>query len=133
MVFSEDRALKPGFLLFCHKKKSFFYALEVSLIEASTRRSSSWLQKVIDDCFREFGALGKVYTKKDLLETLPLESGETLPFLLQDFQIILLSREVRLITYQLIQQGILSLRSSIWRRSQDQWRMLFHQGTSVKD
>jgi hypothetical protein len=39
---------------------------------------------------------------------------------------------VTLATYKTTEDGIASLRSSIWQRYGDEWKMIFHQGTKCE-
>jgi len=49
----------------------------------------------------------------------------------EDFGLLQLGAETYLVTYILDQNGRLTRRSTIWRRGDDGWRILYHQGTIV--
>jgi hypothetical protein len=107
--------------------KEIIYALEVSLLESSTRQSVKYLNKVISDDFVEFGSSGQIYHKQDLLDSLPLEA----PFKskIDNFEVTELSNDVILATYRATRDSIVSLRSSIWQHKDGEWFLIFHQGT----
>jgi len=105
--------------------------LELSLLEPATRRSVNYLNKYIADEFIEFGASGKTYNKHDIIESLPFEKERK--FNVVDFSVKMLSQDVVLATYKIIGDSITlaSLRSSIWKRVDNKWQMVFHQGTKI--
>jgi hypothetical protein len=85
------------------------------------------------DEFWEVGASGHVYTKKDALETLvePYNNPnyqdiwET-----SDFKLTQIAADNYLLTYILIQNDVRrTRRSTIWRKINNQWKILYHQGT----
>jgi RimJ/RimL family protein N-acetyltransferase len=103
--------------------------LELSLLDSSVRKSPEQLNKLIADDFLEFGSSGKIYNKKDCLE--PDEKPRK--FEVSDFKVKELSKDVMLATYKTIEDGAVSLRSSIWKQYGDEWQMIFHQGTKVQE
>ncbi len=106
-------------------------ALELYLLKQSVRQSTDKLSKLIADDFVEFGSLGKIYTKKEILEVLPFET--TRSFMAHDFNVKKLSKDIMLATYKTTEDGATSLRSSIWKRYGDGWQMVFHQGTKIME
>lgn len=103
-------------------------ALERFLLDSSVRQSTEQLGKLIADDFLEFGSSGKVYNKQDCIK--PDETSRK--FVVSDFKIKELSKDVMLATYKITEDGIASLRSSIWQRYGDEWKMIFHQGTKCE-
>ena len=103
-------------------------ALEQSLLDPSVRQSTAQLNKLIADDFLEFGSSGRVYNKQDCIK--PDDSPRK--FSVSDFSIKELSKDVMLATYNTIEDGTVSLRSSIWKRYGDEWQMTFHQGTKAQ-
>jgi hypothetical protein len=102
--------------------------LEHSLLDPSVRQSTEQLNKLIADDFLEFGSSGKVYNKQDSIK--PDESYRK--FVVNDYKVKELSKDVMLATYKTREDGIASLRSSIWKRYGDEWQMIFHQGTKCE-
>ena len=91
------------------------------------------LEAMVDDDFWEVGASGRRYTRKYTLEVLEKrirtpdeELWETTDFRCQE-----LAAEIYLLTYTLRQGERITRRSTIWRRSTDGWKIVFHQGTVV--
>ena len=106
--------------------------LEVKLLQPDIRKSVKQLNTLLADDFLEFGQSGKTYSKQDVLEALP-ELTEEL-FMASHFEARMLSDDVVLLTYLLERRGndamkSRSCRSSIWKRTGEQWQMTFHQGT----
>jgi hypothetical protein len=110
--------------------KHALYNLEMSLLDSSVRSSNTKLNQLIADDFIEFGSLGKIYNKKNVLEFLPLEPLRK--FIVEDFVVTELSSEVILATYKAIIDQVTSLRSSIWKMNGGKWQMVFHQGTKCQ-
>lgn len=89
------------------------------------------------DEFWEIGASGSVYTRQDVIETLVnryndlnyQDIWET-----SDFEIIQISPNNYLLTYVLIQNKTRhTRRATIWRKVNDQWKILYHQGTIIEN
>lgn len=110
---------------------NLIYQLELELLKPETRRSTHQLNQLIADEFVEFGSSGNIYHKKDCIDDLPLESKSDKVFQVENFKVIELSPDVMLATYKITSPRI-SLRSSIWKRTDGQWQMIFHQGTKCE-
>jgi hypothetical protein len=102
--------------------------LEQSLLDSSVRQCSEQLNKLITDDFLEFGSSGQVYNKQDCLKP----DDNLRKFSVSDFSIKELSKDVMLATYKTTEDGVISLRSSIWKIYGDEWQMIFHQGTKCE-
>jgi len=111
-----------------------FRSLEESLLAPGIRASRQLLDELITDDFVEFGVSGRVFDKLDVLE-----AADRLPDIetpLADFAVEALSDSVVLVTYRSVTRldgggSSTALRSSIWVRTGDRWRLRFHQGTLV--
>jgi len=109
-----------------------FRSLEESLLAPGIRESRQRLDELIADDFVEFGVSGRVSHKLDVLQ-----AADRLPDIetpLADFAVEALSDSVALVTYSSVTRladggSRTALRSSIWVRSGDRWRLRFHQGT----
>jgi hypothetical protein len=108
-------------------------ALETQLLRGEIRADAARLDALLDDDFREIGASGRAFGKDEVLGRLP---GEAAPqFEPRDFEGRLLAVGLAQLCYRLAivrpgEGGIgYSLRSSLWRRADAGWRMVFHQGT----
>ena len=107
--------------------------LEESLWRAETRFDREWMESVLAPGFFEFGRSGRVYSREETLEIAAQPIGARLP--LDDFDARLLSRDVAQATYTSVAayagQEQIANRSSLWLRTGDGWRLLFHQATAV--
>jgi len=104
-------------------------ALELALLEPATRHAIR-PSELLDEGFIEFGASGRIYTKSQALEILAHEIP--VKRILSSFEVKCLTAEIALATYRLTLPGSSSgdsLRSSIWKREEGGWTLLFHQGT----
>jgi hypothetical protein len=109
-------------------------ALETELQNAAVRGSEGRLCELLAPDFREFGRSGRAYTRFSTLSSLALET-HTDKTEIEDFAVARLSDTIALATYRGIRftiggDRLYTNRSSIWRLDEDDnWRMVFHQGT----
>ena len=104
-------------------------SLERSLLEPSVRKSER-VQELLADQFVEFGSSGEVFSKSQVMAMLQAESSVAVSA--SEFTVQFPSSEVALVTYRACRAGeppTHTLRSSIWKRVQGRWQMVFHQGT----
>ncbi len=99
--------------------------LEESLLTVEVRSSAEALDGIVSDEFVEFGSSGRTYTKRDVIAQ--MLTAPSVVVGVTDFKVQKLTADVALATYRT--EG--SLRSSIWRREGDRWRIIFHQGTAI--
>jgi hypothetical protein len=85
--------------------------------------------------FWEVGASGRRYSREYVLNTLeeryknPTEDvWETKDFCCRE-----IAPDNYLLTYTLIQGERVTRRSTIWRHSNQDWKIVYHQGTNVQD
>ncbi len=114
--------------------KELIYKLETDLLKPEIRTSVEKLNELISDDFIEYGSSGLVYNKAMILERLP--KGDSPFYTLFDFELIILSENIiqtRFKTNRVNFDGtkMSSLHSSIWRKTNDKWQMLFNQGTLI--
>ena len=103
--------------------------LEESLLDPDIRKSTQLVELLADE-FVEFGSSGRVYAKDDLVALLQAESPVVQTT--SDFQLTTLAPDVALLTYKVRRHSepvVDTLRSSLWRRSDGKWKMVFHQAT----
>ena len=105
--------------------------LELALLDPAKRSDALFLDRLIADDFVEVAASGRSFGKDEVLARLPSEIG--ISFYAEHLAVNLLSDTVGLVTYSATRtlDGIAarSRRCSIWRLDQNQWRMVYHQGT----
>lgn len=98
------------------------------------RTESDILNQICDE-FWEVGASGNVYTREVVLSTL-LERYNDQNYQdiweAKDFELTRIAQDNYLLTYTLIQdKRRLTKRSTLWRRENGVWKILYHQGTVV--
>lgn len=108
------------------------FVLEEKFLNKDFRRNRQAIAELLADDFHEFGSSGRVWTKQQILDK--LESEPPFEAVMQDFEATKLAGEVVLVTYAVTLQSSdsesrTSLRSSVWIRRDDRWKMIFHQGT----
>ena len=107
--------------------------LELALLDPSGRSDASLLDRLISDDFVEVAANGRTFGKDDVLARLPSEHGVS--FCAEHLAVSLLSPTIGLVTYVATRTAdgsdFSSRRCSIWRLDQDQWQVVYHQGTLV--
>ncbi len=99
--------------------------LEERLTTPGVRSSAEALDLLVSDQFLEFGSSGQTYTKRDVIAQLLAKPNVHIA--VTDLRVLALSEDVALATYRTVG----SLRSSVWRREGEHWRIIFHQGTPV--
>jgi hypothetical protein len=101
------------------------------------RASADELAALLADEFFEFGASGPIWSRQQIIDTLPREQ-QTQPaheLGASDFSVHWLAESVALVTYRGTRRipsevrEFHTLRSAIWKCINGQWQMVFHQGT----
>ena len=103
--------------------------LEELLLVPDVRKSTRIAELLADD-FIEFGSSGRAYTKDDLVAALLAESPVTQTT--SEFKVTTVAPDVALLTYRIRRHSLPpvdTLRASLWRRSNGNWQMMFHQAT----
>jgi hypothetical protein len=109
--------------------------LERQHLDPDVRASAALLADLLAEDFLEIGASGRVFDRAAIISSLP--HNPALEASLADLVVSQLAPDVALATYQLRSRTMgtgrdrLSLRSSLWIRRGDRWRLRFHQGTQV--
>jgi hypothetical protein len=83
--------------------------------------------------FWEVGASCRRYSREFVLDTLENRrpDPEEAAWMVRDFQCRAIAADNYLVTYTLLQGARHSRRSTIWRRTAEGWKILYHQGTLV--
>jgi hypothetical protein len=106
---------------------------ERQLLDPEVRQSEQALDVLLDDEFIEIAANGTMFNKYQVLTRLPTEVVPQ--FYNQHFTGRMLSNDLAQVSYQAAYRRSAraefnySLRMSLWRKSGEQWQMVFHQGT----
>lgn len=110
-------------------------ALELRLLEPEVRASAAALVELLAPDFIEFGSSGRRYDRPAIIAALRGErSSPPVERTIADLAVRSLAEDVALVTYRVARRAgdarsEVFLRSSIWRRSEGRWQMVFHQGT----
>lgn len=108
-------------------------ALEHKLHQPESRSDTEILDKLLDDSFVEFGASGKVFTKREIISS--LVNDPELNVIVEDEKVRCIENNVFLVTYRTRNMALgvrrASNRSSIWKKTNEGWKMVFHQGTVI--
>jgi hypothetical protein len=108
-------------------------AREEALLRSDVRKSEALVDSLSDE-FLEFGASGRKYTKRDLVDVLQAESPVVQTT--SHVRVYSVAASVVLIAYMIERRGtpsVHTLRSSLWERRDGAWRMVFHQATVTAD
>lgn len=109
--------------------------LEGALHLREVRASAARLEALLDEDFHELGVSGTVWTRRAVVDALRDEAFSRRE--MTDFRVIRTTKDVALVTYRVHREASAerpaadSLRSSLWKCSRGQWRMVFHQGTPL--
>lgn len=110
---------------------------EEELQKPEVRKSVERLEDIISDDLIEIGSSGEMYTKKDVLVNLP--NAPTLKFVMTEFKITEITPNIVQTFFKtektVVETGATSysMRSTMWKNENGTWRMIFHQGTPVKN
>lgn len=113
--------------------KEYLYLLEERLLHPGVRKSVYELDVLLADDFVEFGGSGRTFDKQQTIDGLANEA--IIQMTLRDFKVKQLAANVALTTFRVLKHEDMkvSLRSSIWKLKEDQWQMVFHQGTPTAE
>lgn len=109
--------------------------LEEELFKQSVRASADAVSELLADDFIEFGRSGGVHDKEEVVRSLAAERPDpTASRTADNYRLLALADDVVLLTYRSLRTDddgsqAHTLRSSIWKRLDGSWRMVFHQGT----
>lgn len=107
--------------------------LEPLFHRAAPGSSRDVFAQMISDDFFEVGASGRRYSRDFVLDTLEARHRE--PFVetweTDDFGVRELGPDHYLLTYTLAQGARITRRATIWWRSEQRWKAVYHQGTIV--
>ncbi|MEH2199318.1 nuclear transport factor 2 family protein [Nostoc sp.] len=120
-------------------EESLLRELEERLLQPDVRKSAKDVMDLLADEFIEFGSSGRVFNKQQIIDSLQNEPIELVAQRsITEFKTLVLATGVILVTYHIVrhlsgEQPVHSLRSSIWKFNNDRWKIIFHQGTLVRE
>ncbi|MYN18214.1 DUF4440 domain-containing protein [Rugamonas sp. FT107W] len=93
------------------------------------------LLKMTADDFWEIGASGAVYDRNFVIATLleRYQSPEPDDLVCSDFTIRQLAHGLYQLNYVLQQPGRRTRRTTLWRKTNEAWQIVFHQGTVISE
>ncbi len=103
-------------------------SLEERLLQQEVRSVPDRVAELLADDFFEIGASGRTYDKAAILKSLSSEAVQDSKWTIEDFLLIVLTDNIVQARYRISENG--TLRSSLWRKENDGWKMFFHQGTT---
>ena len=109
---------------------------EEKLLRQETRNSPGEVATLLHPDFFEFGQSGTVWNRQQTIDRLAQESP--MEGSLTDLSARSLAADVMLVTYRAVGRDPASgnewhsLRSSVWKLTDDRWQMIFHQGTPTR-
>lgn len=103
--------------------------LEKELHSPSIRKDYDKLDTLLSDSFIEIGSSGDVYDKSVIIDFLSKESGKEITS--SEYVFRELDSNTALVYYHSYINGRKSIRSSLWRKINNDWKIEFHQGTPL--
>ncbi len=112
------------------KLESMILQLEEDFFNAGICNDRSIIEDRICRDFFEYGKSGAVHTREDVIHSL-INMKENRNVKIYDFKIDLLKEDTVIAHYKSYETDLnqYALRTSIWRKEDLKWKMLFHQGT----
>ncbi len=101
---------------------------EIALLSVEVRSSPTLVQGLLDPDFQEIGASGRLWSRSEIISVLADEASAS-PVTVTDMVGRTVSPDLILLTYVTTTPDRKVRRCSLWRRSEQDWRILFHQGT----
>ena len=118
------------------KENHIVKKFELELLSSKARKSPERLNELLADDFFEFTQSGTATTKQDIIDVLPKLPEEK--FIVHDYTEKYLADDLVLVHYiadrEILDSGEkrCTLCSSIWQNKNNNWQMIFFQGTPAK-
>lgn len=107
--------------------------LEPLIYSANDGKARAHFENLLVSDFWETGASGKIYDRDFVLDTLEERNKQPREelWIAFDFNVRQIEENHFLFTYSLQQPTRLSRRATLWQRTPEGWKMVYHQGTPV--
>jgi len=105
---------------------------ELKLLEKNIRNNKDELEKLISRDFIEHCSSGAVMTFDQMINALADENTDS-NYKIIKMDIKSLSEKIILVLYTIEMGNGISNRCSIWKNEENNWKIIFHQGTKVKN
>ncbi len=107
---------------------------ELKLLSFEVRASAVRVEDMLDPEFREIGASGRLWTRSEIIRALAHEVSDGQGAIeATEMESLVVAPDLVLLTYVSKRRNRRARRSSLWRRSGLEWRLLHHQGTLLPD
>ena len=103
---------------------------ELKLLEKDTRKNKNELEKLISKDFIEYGSSGLIYSYDETINGLLNETEEKIYKIIK-METKIISNNIVMVLYIIDINGNISNRSSIWKKENNEWKIIFHQGTKA--
>lgn len=92
-------------------------------------------EEMTEETFWEVGASGQCYSREHVLNELEKRYASQTEDAWEtgDFHCLEIAADNYLLTYTLIQGARVTRRATIWRRTKGGWKIVYHQGTGVRN
>jgi hypothetical protein len=109
--------------------------LELRLLQPQVRAAPGEVEALLHPDFCEFGASGRRWSRAGMITALAAEQpgGEEPLITATEMTGVRLAADVIHLTYVSQRGERRARRSSVWLRTQDGWRVYFHQGTLISE
>lgn len=110
--------------------------LELELLDPKVRKDKKRLSQLLSEDFMEIASSGVIFNKEDILKNLPKQNN--IEWKVSNLKVKEISQNIFLINYKIkktdIKNNIVtnSIRTSLWKDFNGNWKMVFHQGTLIK-
>ncbi|MDF2999924.1 MAG: hypothetical protein K0Q48_43 [Bacillota bacterium] len=109
---------------------------EQDLLSHELCRERSKLERLLSDDFLEYGTSGTVYSKRDTIDALCAMKKRDIE--IHEFEVDSLGPYAAVAHYTAFEKkekerACCTLRTSIWRLEEGEWKLLFHQGTCCNE
>ena len=105
---------------------------ELALLTPEVRGVADQLEELLDPDFEEIGKSGRLWTRSEMIAALVADTAtEQHSISFSDMNGRMVGRGFVLLTYVTEVEGRRARRSSLWRQSTKEWRVLHHQGTPI--
>ena len=110
--------------------------LELDLLQSDLNTHSGLIDELLAQNFEEIDNQGQLHSRADVIDWLKRKDPD-LHWAFRDFRVKVLGDDLLLAIYTLRKPDTASnptpgsIRTSLWQRRDNQWKMLFHQATKI--
>jgi hypothetical protein len=103
---------------------------ELRFLDPAVNSSPARLGALLHPDFQSFGSSGRFWNRDTLVTELRARGPARAPVTVSDLRAVQLAPDVVHVTFDADVNGRRAHRSSVWRKSGDEWLLYFHQGTA---